>query len=395
MSPPARSGPEPAGPEQPGADPDGGRLVTLHINTERTWRGGERQTLLLARGLRDRGHIAEVVCPPGSPLGERARECGLTTHEMPLRGELNPRAISRIRRLYRERAVDIVQMHTSHAHTLGVLARFGRKRPRTVVARRVDYSIHRSGTPGFTRLKYGHGVDRYIAISRAIHDVLIDDGIPAERISVVHSGVVPHPAPGMSREAVRDALGIPVDAPVVGNVAHLADHKGQGHLIRAFPAVLAAHPTAHLVIVGEGEARPALEEEIRRLDLEARIHLAGFQTDIAACLGALDLFVMPSEQEGLCTSLLDALTAGLPVIGSEIGGIPEIIEPERTGLLAPVGDSPALAAAITRLLADRALAAALAEAGREKVARHFSADAMVEGSLRVYRALLADEERVR
>ena len=199
----------------------------------------------------------------------------------------------------------------------------------------------------------------------------------------------------MSREAVRDALGIPVDAPVVGNVAHLADHKGQGHLIRAFPAVLAAHPTAHLVIVGEGEARPALEEEIRRLDLEARVHLAGFQTDIAACLGALDLFVMPSEQEGLCTSLLDALTAGLPVIGSEIGGIPEIIEPERTGLLAPVGDSPALAAAITRLLADRALAAALAEAGREKVARHFSADAMVEGSLRVYRALLADEERVR
>ena len=170
-------------------------LVTLHINTERTWRGGERQTLLLATGLRDRGHVAEIVCPPGAPLGERARAEGLTTHEFSLRGELNLRAIARLRRLYRRRDADIVQMHTSHAHTLGVLARFGRRRPRTIVARRVDYSIHRSGTPGFTRLKYGHGVDRYIAISEAIGEVLVSDGIDRDRISVVHSGVVPHPPP--------------------------------------------------------------------------------------------------------------------------------------------------------------------------------------------------------
>ncbi len=364
-------------------------LVTLHINTERTWRGGERQTLLLATGLRDRGHVAEIICPPGVPLGERARDAGLTVHEMSLRGELNLRAIGRLRRLYRTQNADIVQMHTSHAHTLGTLARFGRRRPRTVVARRVDYSIHRSGTPGFTQLKYGVGVDRYIAISEAIRDVLIDDGIPTTKISVVHSGVVHHPTPERSRAEIRAQVGVPDQAYVVGNVAHLACHKGQIHLVRAFPAVVKEHPHAHLVIVGDGEEKDALQAEIEKLGIANHVHLAGFQSDVAAWLAAFDLFVMPSEQEGLCTSLLDALYAGLPIIGSEVGGIPEIIEEGVTGLLAAVGDSAALAQAVSSLIRDPERAERLALAGGEKARAQFSADSMVEGSIRVYRELLA------
>ena len=369
-------------------------LVTLHINTERTWRGGERQTFLLATGLRDRGHVAEIVCPPGAPLGERAKAAGLTVHEMSLRGELNLRAIARLRRLYRERQADIVQMHTSHAHTLGTMARLGRSLPRTIVARRVDYSIHRSGTPGFTKLKYGFGVDRYIAISCAIRDVLVEDGIPEERIEVVHSGVTPHPPAQTDRTSIRAELGLTDETPVVGHVAHLACHKGQIHLIRAFAQIRESHPDAHLVIVGEGEERPALEAEIETLDLGSRVHLVGFQSDVAAWLQSFDMFVMPSEQEGLCTSLLDALTAKLPVIGSKVGGIPEIIEHEVTGLLTPVGDAEAIAGAIGRYLSDRSYATELAAAGTEKVANHFSAAAMVEGSLRVYRSLLGEATSV-
>ncbi len=363
-------------------------IRTLHLNTERTWRGGERQTWLLATGLRDRGHIAEIVCPPRAPLGERARAAGLTVHEMPLRGELNPRAIARLRRLYRERDIEIVQMHTSHAHTLGVLARLGRRRPRTVVARRVDFSVHRSGTPGFTHLKYRTGVDRYIAISEAIGRVLVDDGVAPSRISVVHSGVVPHPPARSDRSTIRASLGIPDSAFVVGNLAHLAHHKGQVHLIEAFPAVLQQNRDAHLVIVGEGEEQPALKEAITRLQLEEQVHLAGFQSDVSGWLSAFDLFVMPSRQEGLCTSLLDALNAGLPVVGSEVGGIPEIIQPPETGWLAPVGDHAALAAAIIEAWQQPEEATKRAAAGRARVEQFFSADAMVEGTLNVYRDLL-------
>ncbi len=364
-------------------------IRTLHVNTERTWRGGERQTLLLAAGLRDRGQGVEVVCPPGSPLGERAHAAGLVVHEIPMRGELDVWAIRALRRIYRESAIDVVQLHTSHAHTLGALARLGRRLPRTIVARRVDYSIHRSGTPGFTHLKYRAGIDRYIAISAAIRGVLVADGIRETRISVVHSGVVPLPPAERDRAAVRSGLGIPLSARVIGNVAHLAKHKGQRHLVAAFDALAPHYPDVHLVIVGEGEERAFLESEITRRRLGGRVHLAGFHEDVAAHLAAFDLFVMPSEQEGLCTSLLDALGAGLPVVGSRTGGIPEIIEDEVTGLLAPVGDSTALATAIGSLLDDPDRATVLASAGRKKVEERFSAASMIEGTLAVYRELLS------
>jgi glycosyltransferase involved in cell wall biosynthesis len=364
-------------------------LRTLHVNTERTWRGGERQTLLLAAGLRDRGHGVTIVCPPSAPLGVRARAAGLDVVEMRMRGELDLRAIRRLRRIYRDDAIDVVQLHTSHAHTLGALARLGRRLPRTVVARRVDYSIFRSGTIGFTRLKYRTGVDRYIAISAAIRGVLVADGIPSERISIVHSGVVPLPPARRDRAAVRAGLGIPAGARVVGNVAHLARHKGQIHLVRAFAQLAPRYPDLHLVIAGEGEERAALETEIGASALRGRAHLVGFQEDVAAWLAAFDIFAMPSEQEGLGTSILDALAAGLPVAGSRTGGIPEIIEDGVTGLLAPPGDAKALAGALGALLDDPARAARLADAGRRRVAEDFSAAAMVEGSIAVYRELLA------
>jgi glycosyltransferase involved in cell wall biosynthesis len=371
---------------------EGAPIRTMHVNTERTWRGGERQTLLLATGLRDRGHVVEIVCPPGAPLGERARAAGLLVHDLRMRGELDPVAIARLRRLYREREIDVVQLHTSHAHTLGVLARTGRRRPRTVVARRVDYSIHRSGTPGFTHLKYRIGVDRDIALSEAIRGVLIRDGIRASRVSVVHSGVIPLPPARRSRAEVREELGIPAGARVIGSVAHLALHKGEIHLLRAFVELAGRYPDLHLVIVGDGEERPGIEAESRENGLERRAHFAGFQEDVAAHLSAFDLFIMPSLQEGLCTSLLDALAAGLPIIGSDTGGIPEIIEDGVTGLLAPPGNPRGLAATISRLLDDPARALGLLAAGREKLAR-FGADAMVDGTIAVYRELLAAAQR--
>jgi glycosyltransferase involved in cell wall biosynthesis len=309
-----------------------------------------------------------------------------------MRGELDPVAIARLRRLYRERDIDVVQLHTSHAHTLGTLARVGRRRPRTVVARRVDYSIHRSGTPGFTHLKYRLGVDRYIAISEAIRGVLIRDGIRPSRVSVVHSGVIPLPPPRSDRASIRAALGIPLSARVIGSVAHLALHKGEIHLLRAFAELAPRYPDLHLVFVGDGEERPGIAAEAAAQRLEGRAHLPGFQEDVAAYLSAFDLFVMPSLQEGLCTSLLDALAAGLPIIGSDTGGIPEIIEDGVTGLLAPPGNPRGLAATIARLLDDPARARALLAAGRTKLAR-FGADAMVEGTIAVYRELLAPATR--
>ena len=223
---------------------------TLHINTERTWRGGEKQTLLLVRGLRAEGHDAELVCQPQSPLARRAQEEGIPIHPIAMHGELDPLAIRAIRRLLRRGGFQVCQMHTSHAHALGVLARGLRRTPKTLVVRRVDFSIYRRGLMRLNWFKYRFGVDRYIAISLAIREVMVADGIPAHRIAVVHSGVDHPPAAQTERAAIRKRHGIPVDAQVIGNVAHLAGHKGQIHLVRALSMLRRDWPQVQALIVG-------------------------------------------------------------------------------------------------------------------------------------------------
>ncbi len=366
---------------------------SIHINTERTWRGGEKQTLLLVTGLNARGHAAELICPPGSPLEERARAAGVQVRPLRMRGELDLFAVARLRRLMRSGGFEVCQMHTSHAHALGVMARGFRPRPFTVVNRRVDFSIHRRGMFGLNRIKYRHGVDRYIAVSHAIREVLVRDGVQEERIEVVHSGVDPLPPPQVDRATLRARLGAAPDDIVVGNIAHFAAHKGQIFLARAFSLLAGRLPRVRCVLVGDGEERARVEAEIAQLRVGAAVRLVGFQSDVASYLAAFDLFVMPSLLEGLCTSLLDALLAGLPVIGSRAGGIPEIIRDGETGLLVPPGDAAALAAAIERYVAEPAFARRLAAEGRVTAAESFSVARMVEGTLEVYRKLGTGEAK--
>ncbi|MEM7166726.1 MAG: glycosyltransferase [Planctomycetota bacterium] len=369
------------------------QLQTLHINTERTWRGGEKQALLLMEGLLRDGHGVDLVCHPDTPMEARARASGVSVHPMPLRGELNPAPTLRIRKLMKREQYDVCHMHTSHAHSFGVFARGWRKRPITVVSRRVDFSIYRRGAFGMNWFKYRFGVDRYVAISRAIRDVLVRDGVPAANIEVVHSAVPPPPEPKLSPSALREQLGIPEAAPVLGNVAHLASHKGQIHLIAALPQLLQQIPELHLVIAGDGEERASLERTARELGVTERVHLPGFTDDVPAYLALFDAFCMPSVQEGLGTSLLDALHAQLPTIASEVGGIPEVIRHEETGLLVPPADPDALAAGIIRLFLEPQFARKLATRGHEVATQEFSVEQMVAGNVAVYRETIQKKNK--
>lgn len=363
----------------------------FHVNTERTWRGGEQQTLWLARGLRDAGEQSEVVAPPGSPLAERARAAGLTVHELPMRGEWDFSAVLALRRLYKERDPDVCHMHTSHAHMLGCLARIGRGRPRTAVSRRVDFSIYRN----FLRtswFKYRLLGDRFIAISRAVKEVLVADGIAPDRIEVVPSGVDTGRLDAVKPTDLRGELGLAAGTPLVGDVAAFGWHKAQEVLVDATPRILEAIPGAHVVFVGDGEFRARIEERARRLGRAGEsIHFTGFRNDVPELLPSFDVFVMCSVKEGFCTSALDAQAVGLPVVASAVGGLVEAVADGETGLLVPPRDPAALASAVVRVLNDATLQRALGEAGRARIRACFTVNRMVEGSRSVYRRLLRGE----
>lgn len=366
-------------------------MRVLHLNTERTWRGGEQQTLWLASGLAALGEGSEVVAQPGSPLAERARAAGLPVHEVRMRGEWDLAAVAALRRVIRDRRPDLLHMHTSHAHTLGCLAARGRGRPRTVVSRRVDFSIYRN----FLRLswfKYRLLGDRFIAISRAVRDVLVGDGIPADRIEVVWSGVDAARLDAAPRKDLREVMGLPPGTPLVGMVAAFGWHKAQEVLVAAVPRLLREVPGAHVALLGEGECRPRVEAAARALGPAGeRVRFLGFRDDVPEVLGSLDLFVMSSVMEGLCTSALDAQAAGVPVVASAVGGLVEAVADGETGILVPPRDPEALGAAMARILRDPALRKRYSGAGRVRVRERFSVKAMVEGSRSVYGRLLRGE----
>jgi glycosyltransferase involved in cell wall biosynthesis len=372
----------------------GRELKVLHLNTEPTWRGGEQQALYLMDGLRERGVPQALVAQPGAPMAERAKAAGHEVIEQRMRGEVDLPAMWRIKKLLRQGGYGVVHAHTSHAHSLGSVAAHllgGPRRPLVVVARRVDFSIFRRSFFGLNGIKYLHGVDQYVTVSEAIRRVLIDDGVPGERIRCVHSGIDLariDDAPDR-RDELRAELEVPADHVLVANVAHMADHKGQRYLIEAAPAVLAERPETTFAIIGDGELRGELEALAGELGVAERFRFPGFRTDVPSLLKALDLFVMPSHMEGLGTSVLDAMAARVPVVGTEAGGMPESISDGETGLLCPIRDPGALAAAILRLLGDPELAARCVERARERVEAGFSRDSMVEGTLEVYRDLLS------
>lgn len=360
----------------------------LHVTEQRGWRGGEQQASYLARGLDGRGHTVVLAGRGGGEfIGRDHGFQPAAVIPMPCRGEGDPATMLRLARAIRGHKIDIIHAHSSHAHTYACAARAVARRGRVVVSRRVDFPPRDNA---FSRWKYTWP-DHFVAISSRIARVLSDFGVPSAKLTTVCSGIDANRLD--AAPLARAALGIPGDAPLLGNVAALVGHKDHATLLDAMPRVLDAIPDLQLVIAGEGPLRPQVETRIARLKLGGAVHLLGFRRDVPSLLRALDAFVLSSNEEGLGTTLLDALACGLPVAATAGGGIPEIVRDGETGLLAPAGDAQALADAIIRLFRERDLAARLAAAGKAMVLAQYTSEAMVEGNLGVYERLLADGAR--
>jgi glycosyltransferase involved in cell wall biosynthesis len=363
-------------------------MFSLHIDTARTWRGGQNQVLLTVNGLRAIGHRAALVAHPVGELRRRAAE-GLDLIPFAPRTEVDLSAAWRLARVIRQLRPDVVHAHDPHGVAMAALAlSFGAaaaaiggvRAPALVASRRVDF--HLKGN-SFSRWKYRQ-VDCFIAASDAIRQMLVADGVAPDRTTTVHEGIDPGHVQAAPPVNVHELFWLPHRAPVVGNVAALVPHKGQRHLIDAARLVVQEIPDARFVILGEGELRDALERQVRDAHLEKHVLLPGFRTDVLGCIKAFDVFAMSSVTEGLGTSLLDAMAASRAIVATRAGGIPEIVEDGTTGLLVPPRDHAALAHGIVRLLQDEPLRRRLGEAGRARVVARFTVDRMVEETAAVY-----------
>lgn len=360
-------------------------MFSLHIDTARSWRGGQNQVLVTVLGLRAAGHRAMLVAHPDGELRRRAAE-GLELLPLAPRTEMDLSAAWRLSRAIKQLRPDIVHAHDPHGVAMAALALSMSTQPKRaplVASRRVDFRLKGNA---LSRWKYDQ-VDLFICASEAIRTILLADGVPPARAVTVHEGIDLTRVAAAPIAALHEELWLPHGSPIVGNVAALVPHKGQRHLVEAAALVVRQVPDARFVIAGEGELRESLEQQIRHHGLEKHVMLAGFRPDVLSLHKAFDIFVMSSVMEGLGTSLLDAMACGKPVVATTAGGMPEVVVDGETGILVPPRDDRALAGAIVRLLEDEALRRRMGAAGAALAVDRFSAERMVAETLRVYAGL--------
>jgi len=353
----------------------------VHVDTERGWRGGERQALWLAAELARRGHASLVAARAGEPLALRAREAGLDVVACGPFSEADLAAAWGLRRALGAFRATIVHAHTAHAVAVAALATLGTGVP-LVVSRRVDFRLRANAG---TRWKYGRAA-AIVAISHAVARVLEASGVGRHRIHVVPDGVDVHRAIKRAGAATLASLGLAPGRPLVVQVAQLVGHKDPLNFVRAIAAARASVPDIQALLVGDGPLRADVEREIARLDVADAVRLAGYRTDADALLAAADVATLSSREEGMGSVLLDALLFGLPIAATRAGGIPEIVVDGESGLLAPAENPAALGVAIARLLTDRALAERLRVNARAR-APEFSVERMTDRTLAVYDAV--------
>jgi len=339
----------------------GDALSIAHVDSEESFRGGQEALLQLALLLRERGHRQVLVTPPGSVLETRAAQAGLSTAPS-----------ASLRNVLKENAVRIVHSHSGRAHNRAWLSSAGLN-VRRVTTRHVAFEPRHSLVH---RLKYTLTCDRIIAVSGAARDMLVRSGIPAEKIEVIHTGVpIPASLPtAEDRRRAREQWGLSPSDFAVGHMGAFTHEKGQDVAVAAVD--LLEMPSVRLILAGDGPSRASIHAG-------PRVRLPGYVEDKRTLLEALDLFVMPSRSEAWGLAALEAMSYGVPVIASAVGGLREVVEDRVSGWLVPPDDPAALAKAIAeaRPVVEEFGTRAWERAGR------FSMEETVRRTEAVYRTL--------
>lgn len=359
-------------------------MRVLHTESSTGWGGQENRTLNELLAMRERGHTMAVLSRPGARILQRATEAGFPTFAVDMRGALDLPALFKLRRVLRQFAPDVVNTHSGRdTQLVGMAARsLGRDRPRIVRTRHLALPIT-------SRFTYSVLPDRVVTVSRFVGEYLVGAGVPRAQVCTIATGIdFGRYQRSTAGGTLKSELNLPADALLIGTVAILRAKKGHAEILDAAAAVLRRFPQAHFVFAGDGPQMDNLRVRIAAEGLSGHVHLLGLRRDVTNVLESLDIFVLPTHQEALGTAFIEAAAMGVPAIGSNIDGVPEVVQHGETGLLVPAQDGSALAEAILALLDDPQRRQRMGATASEFVRRQFSREKMAEGMEALYRTLL-------
>lgn len=370
-------------------------MRVVHVVKVKGVAGAENHLLILLEGLRKRSIEAEflLLVEPSLPVDEMvqaAQARGIPAERIIIHGNVDVGLYRRLWSALRARQPDIVHTHLLHADLFAIPPAWLMRRPVIISSRHNDDAFRLKSYQRVLNRWLWRMTDAGIAISEAVRRFSIDvEGVPEDRIQTIYYGYDPEPCdPVALRREVRAELGIPPEQVVIGMVCRLIEQKGIPHGIRAFHKIAGHFPEAQLVIAGEGNLRQSLEAEARALKLEDRVRFLGWRADGARVMAAYDIFLMPSLWEGFGLVMLEAMGHSLPIIGSAVSAIPEVVVNGETGLLVPPRDEVGLADALALLLRDAPLRKHMGLMGQERLETRFSVDKMVEETAALYERLL-------
>ena len=350
--------------------------------------GAEWHVVNLASALAEQGHRITLACTVEGVLAPLAQNAGISVrpllHHLVKRRQ-SPRYAWKLAKLVRQSQFDLVHAHMYASALASAYALLGTSIPLVITEHsQANWRSHyacRCSQWSYSQARH------VIAVSREIRRRLIEqEGVPSDRVSVIMNALPP---------ASEQCKSIQPDLPaalrtglLVGVAARLQPEKGVAYFLEAAAHVLQFLPEVHFLVMGDGPQRKELQAYVEQLGVQEHVHFLGFRLDARAIIGLLDVLVVPSLSEGTPLVTLEAMSAGVPVVASAVGGIPEQVRHQSEGILVPPGDALALGEAVLHLLQNPTWMQQLGEAGRQRALSRFSFTTMLQETENVYRATL-------
>lgn len=364
------------------------KIKIIHIGTEKSWRGGENQIFNLIEGLEKKNIENYLSYPINSAFIKRAnilfeenfhknKIITLTSSSI-----LDLRNIFKLYKFCKKNNINIIDVHSSNSHTLGLIIKFLIPKITLIIHRRVD-NIPKKNI--FTYLKYtSKKNNHFIAISHAIKNILVKYGVPSNKITVIHSSVDLTKQniknKNLAKKKYCELFNLPKDIFLFGNASALSSQKGYDVLLKAVHLLKIKNINFHCLIAGGGKQKKSLEELVLQLNIADKVTFLGFIEDVWEFLLSLDILSVPSNNEGLGTIILDGILAQCVVVASEVGGIPEIIKNYETGLLIKKGNHQQLAEKIEEIYLNQKLKEKLLYQSKEFIINNFSKEKMINAT---------------